>query len=84
MPEQTQQNPPVPKPKTWWKRKEVLGGIGLVLLNAAASPLVGTINPWVSFGANIALGILTAAGVIQGAMAKNMALTKENYKIGTK
>ena len=69
------------KPKTWWKRKEVWGSVGLVVLNGAASPLVASINPWLPFVANITLGILTATGFIQGAEANNLKLTRENYKI---
>jgi hypothetical protein len=71
-----------PEPKTWWKRWEVIGGVGLVILNAAANPLVATINPYVYLGATTLLGILTAVGLIKGKAAGNLALTKENYKIG--
>ena len=70
------------RPKSWWKRKEVWGGIGLVVLNTAASPLVAGISPHVFLVANSVLGILTVTGIIQGANANNLAPTKENYKIG--
>ena len=72
---------PEHRPKSWYKRKEVLGGAGLVILNAAASPLMATINPWIPFSANVLLGLFTVTGLVQGANAKNLALTKENYKI---
>jgi hypothetical protein len=70
------------KPKTWWKRKEVLGSIGLIVLNGLASPVVATISPWLPLVANVALGILTVTGLIQGVEANNLKPTKENYKIG--
>ena len=69
------------KPKSWWKRKEVWGGAGLVVLNAAASPLVAGINPWIPFSANVILGLLTVTGLVQGAQANNLKPTRENYKI---
>ena len=71
-----------PKPKSWWKRKEIIGGVGLVVLNAAASPIVASINPWIPLVANVALGILTVTGIVQGMEANNLKPTKENYKIG--
>ena len=69
------------KPKSWWKRKEILGSVGLVILNGAASPIVATISPWIPLIANVALGILTVTGIVQGVEANNLRLTKENYKI---
>ena len=69
------------RPKSWWKRKEIWGGISLVVLNSAASPLVATISPTVFIVSNVVLGILTVTGLIQGANANNLAPTKENYKI---
>ena len=71
-----------PKPKSWWKRKEIIGGCGLVILNIAASPLMATLNPWVFMVANAGLGLLTVTGILQGVEANNLKLTKENYKIG--
>jgi hypothetical protein len=70
------------KPKSWWKRKEVLGGCGLVILNVASSPLMATVNPWVFMVANVGLGVLTVTGILQGVEANNLKPTKENYKIG--
>jgi len=75
------EDPITPKPKSWWKRWEVIGGVGLVLLNAASNPLVATINPYVYWGASTLLGIFTAAGLIKGQKANNLTLTKENYKL---
>jgi len=70
-----------PKPKSWWKRKELIGGVGLVILNGAASPIVGTISPWIPLVANVALGILTVTGLVQGVEAKNLKPTMKNYKL---
>ena len=75
--EQEQQN----KPKTWWKRKEVWGGTGLVVLNTLASPLVATVSPWIPLVANMTLGILVATGLVQGVSANNLKPTLKNYKI---
>lgn len=69
------------RPKSWWKRKEVWGGIGLVILNTTASPLVAAISPTTFLVANTVLGILTVTGIMQGASANNLKPTKENYKI---
>jgi hypothetical protein len=71
------------KPKTWWKRKEVLGSVGLIVLNGMANPIVAGISPWLPLVANVTLGILTVTGLIQGVEANNLKPTKENYKIGT-
>ena len=71
-----------PRPKTWWKRKEVIGAIGLVILNGAASPAVATIHPMIPIIANVALGILTVTGIVKGIEGNNLTPTKENYKIG--
>ena len=68
-------------PKTWWKRKEIWGSVGLVILNGAASPMVASISPWIPLVANVALGILTVTGIKQGMEANNLTPTKENYKI---
>jgi hypothetical protein len=70
-----------PQPKTWWKRKEIIGGCGLVILNTLASPIVGSINPFIPLVANMSLGILTVTGLAKGIEAQNLALTKKNYKI---
>jgi len=71
-----------PKPKSWWKRKEIIGGCGLVILNVAASPLMASLNPWVFIFANASLGLLTVTGIAQGVEANNLKPTKQNYKIG--
>ena len=70
-----------PRPKSWWKRKEVWGGAGLLVLNTAASPIFVTLSPWIPVVANFTLGLLTVTGLIQGVNANNLAPTKENYKI---
>jgi len=72
----------LPKPKTWWKRKEVIGGVGLVVLNTLASPVVAAASPWIPLVANMALGILIATGLVQGKNANNLKPTRENYVIG--
>ena len=69
------------KPKSWWKRKEIIGAIGLVVLNTAANPLVASISPHTFLIANTVLGILTVTGILQGVEANNLKPTKENYKI---
>jgi len=74
----------VSNPKEWWQRKEVIGGVGLVVLNTLASPVVAAANPWIPLVANAALGILIATGLVQGKNAHNLKPTKENYMIKQK
>jgi len=78
--EATLENPPS-RPKSWWKRKEIIGSVGLVILNGAASPIVGTISPWIPAVANVILGLLTVTGWVEGMNAKNLKPTPKNYKI---
>ena len=74
-------NNETPKPKTWWKRKEVIGGCGLVILNTLASPVVASVNPFIPLVANATLSVLTIVGLVQGVEANNLTPTKKNYKI---
>jgi len=68
-------------PKTWWKRKEIIGSVGLIILNGAASPVVATILPWIPVIANVALQILIVTGIAEGVKGNNMNPTLKNYKI---
>lgn len=67
------------EPKTWWKRSEFWGGIGLVV-STGAMLFAPTYTVVYKLG-YLTSTALSAFGITKGVKASNLYPTKENYKI---